>query len=78
MGSWAAQILHEQGGKVVAVSDVAGAVINMDGLDVPELRRHVDEFGHSLASFPDGGGRAASGCQWEGWGLGGVDGRRGD
>lgn len=103
MGSWAAQILHEHGGKVsrgrggqacgngigiclhasahgapasiapkfgitpcpaphkksrslqvVAVSDVNGAVVNMDGLDIEELRRHVDVHGHSLASFPDG------------------------
>ncbi|GAB4814483.1 hypothetical protein N2152v2_001529 [Parachlorella kessleri] len=54
VGSWAAQILHEQGGRVVAVSDVNGAIADPEGLDVPELRRHVDEYGHSLASFPDG------------------------
>lgn len=28
VGAWAAQLIHEQGGKVVAVSDVAGAVQN--------------------------------------------------
>lgn len=28
MGSWAAQILHEQGGLVVGVSDVNGAIVN--------------------------------------------------
>ncbi len=39
---------------MVGVSDVNGAVVNPSGLDIPELRRHVDEFGHSLASFPDG------------------------
>ena len=54
VGSWAAQILHEQGGRVVAVSDVNGAIVDPSGLDIPELRRHVDEYGHSLASFPDG------------------------
>ncbi len=28
VGAWAAQLIHEQGGRVVAVSDVAGAVQN--------------------------------------------------
>lgn len=41
MGSWAAQILHEHGGRVVAVSDAFGAVANEHGLQVPELRQHV-------------------------------------
>lgn len=53
VGSWAAQVLHEHGGRVVAVADAFGAIANERGLDVPELRRHAGE-GHSLASFPDG------------------------
>lgn len=53
VGSWAAQILHERGGKVVAVADAFGAIANDSGLDVPVLRKHVQD-GHSLASFPDG------------------------
>mmetsp|Transcript_6808 Transcript_6808/g.18855 ORF Transcript_6808/g.18855 Transcript_6808/m.18855 type:complete len:443 (-) Transcript_6808:1240-2568(-) len=53
VGSWAAEILHEHGGKVVAVADAFGAVANESGLDVPRLRKHVQDQ-HSLASFPDG------------------------
>ena len=53
VGSWAAQILHEHGGKVVAVADAFGAIANERGLDVPSLRRHIQSQ-HSLASFPDG------------------------
>ena len=53
VGSWAAQILHEHGGRVVAVADVHGAIANERGLQVPELRQHIAE-GRSLASFPDG------------------------
>lgn len=53
VGSWAAEILHAHGGKVVAVADAFGAVANESGLDVPSLRKHVHDQ-HSLASFPDG------------------------
>lgn len=41
VGSWAAQILYEMGGRVVAVSDAFGAVANEHGLEIPELRRHL-------------------------------------
>lgn len=53
VGSWAAEILHAHGGKVVAVADAFGAVANESGLDVPSLRKHIQDQ-HSLASFPDG------------------------
>jgi glutamate dehydrogenase (NAD(P)+) len=53
VGSWAARLFHEAGGKITAVSDVSGAVRNPAGLDVPKL------FEHSLAKksvlgFPGG------------------------
>lgn len=37
VGSHAARFLHEAGARVVAVSDVDGAVVNPTGLDVPAL-----------------------------------------
>ncbi|CAI0384816.1 unnamed protein product [Linum tenue] len=43
VGSWAAQLIHEQGGKVVAVSDITGAIKNSKGIDVPSLLKHVKE-----------------------------------
>ncbi|PKA64978.1 Glutamate dehydrogenase [Apostasia shenzhenica] len=46
VGSWAAQLISELGGKVLAVSDVGGAVKNNKGLDIERLIRHsVDNRG---------------------------------
>ncbi|KAJ3707292.1 hypothetical protein LUZ61_010997 [Rhynchospora tenuis] len=41
VGSWAARLISEAGGKVVAVSDVTGAIKNKDGLDIPKLLEYV-------------------------------------
>ncbi|KAJ9707041.1 hypothetical protein PVL29_002158 [Vitis rotundifolia] len=35
VGSWTAKFIYERGGKIVAVSDVTGAVTNPDGLEIP-------------------------------------------
>lgn len=43
VGSWAAQLICEQGGIVVAVSDVTGAIKNSNGLDIPSLLKHSRE-----------------------------------
>ena len=43
VGSWAARLIHEAGGKVVAVSDVSGAVRNPKGLDIPALFQHASQ-----------------------------------
>jgi glutamate dehydrogenase (NAD(P)+) len=45
VGSWAARIAREHGYKVVAVSDVHGAVHAEQGLDIGELRAHLAESG---------------------------------
>ncbi len=37
VGSWAARLIHEAGGRVVAIADVSGGVRNKDGLDIPAL-----------------------------------------
>jgi len=37
VGSFAAQILQEQGGVVVAVSDISGGIYSPEGLDIKEL-----------------------------------------
>jgi hypothetical protein len=41
VGSWAAQVLEEHGGRVAAVSDASGAIINEKGLDIKALRAHI-------------------------------------
>jgi glutamate dehydrogenase (NAD(P)+) len=51
VGSFAARFLHEQGAKVVAVSDVAGGIHNPDGLDIPALLKHHTATGH-VGAFP--------------------------
>lgn len=53
VGSWVARLIHERGGKIVAVSDVTGAVKNPNGIDIPALLKHKETIG-SLSSF-DGG-----------------------
>ena len=51
VGSWAAKLIAEQGGKIVAVSDIGGAIANPEGLDVVALDAFVKEHG-SVAQFP--------------------------
>ncbi|KAH0676509.1 hypothetical protein AABB24_009845 [Solanum stoloniferum] len=57
VGSWVAKLIHEIGGKVVAVSDITGAVKNQNGLDIPALLSHKEATG-KLNDF--GGGDVMS------------------
>ncbi|CAN6281009.1 unnamed protein product [Urochloa humidicola] len=43
VGSWAAQLISEAGGKVIAISDVTGAIKNVNGLDIAKLVKHSAE-----------------------------------
>lgn len=43
MGAWAAQLISEQGGKIVAISDITGAIKNSKGIDIPSLLKHAKE-----------------------------------
>ncbi len=45
VGSHAVRLIHDDGGIVVAVSDVHGGVINSSGLDVPALFEHAKRHG---------------------------------
>jgi glutamate dehydrogenase (NAD(P)+) len=51
VGSNAARLLWQEGCKVVAVCDVAGAIHNPEGLDIPGLQQHVATTG-SVVGFP--------------------------
>lgn len=53
VGSWAARLFHDAGGKIVAVGDVTGAVRNRAGLNIPALYAHVQQT-KSLLNFPGG------------------------
>jgi len=58
VGSVSAELLHQQGFKIVAVSDVFGGIYNPGGLDVPALLEHVSVSG-KVNGFP-GSGEAIS------------------
>jgi glutamate dehydrogenase (NAD(P)+) len=53
VGTFTAAYLQKAGGKVVAISDVSGAVLNRAGLDIPAALEWVKEH-KSLAGFPGG------------------------
>ncbi|XP_039142179.1 glutamate dehydrogenase 2, mitochondrial-like [Dioscorea cayenensis subsp. rotundata] len=52
VGSWAADLIHGRGGKIVAISDVNGAIRKPDGIDIPALSKHKAEGG-LLKDFKD-------------------------
>ncbi|EKT79081.1 glutamate dehydrogenase/leucine dehydrogenase [Rhodococcus opacus M213] len=45
VGRIVARLLHEQGVRVLAVSDISGAIRQEDGIDIEKLERHVDATG---------------------------------
>jgi glutamate dehydrogenase (NAD(P)+) len=51
VGSNSARLLAEQGCKLVAVSDVSGAVYSSKGISVPDLTRYAQEHG-TIEGFP--------------------------
>jgi glutamate dehydrogenase len=51
VGEATARLLHQAGVRVVAITDVGGGVYRDGGLDVPFLRRHMQERG-TLAGAP--------------------------
>jgi len=53
VGSWAARLIAAQGGKIVAASDVSGAIRNPAGLDVPALYEYI-AANKKLLGFPGG------------------------
>lgn len=53
VGSWAAHLISEAGGTVIAVSDATGAVKNINGLDIPKLLKHSVE-NRGVKSFNGG------------------------
>ena len=67
VGAHLALFLHEQGAKVVAVSDVNGGLHNENGLDVPSLFEHTYIKRNPVAEFD--GGDAMSDADKEIWNV---------
>jgi len=53
VGSFAARLLHDAGGKIVAVSNSKNTLANPSGLDIPALLEHT-QVTRSLAGFAGG------------------------
>ena len=51
VGSVAAQLLHQQGCRIVAISDVSGGYYNADGIDIDAAIEYQNTHGRSLAGF---------------------------
>lgn len=54
VGGVAAELMYQEGFRVVAVSDVSGGVYHPDGLDIPAIRKHLSNRGATLATYNDG------------------------
>lgn len=50
VGSYAALMLQQFGVKIIAISDIDGMIYKADGIDVVQLKRHVDG-GQSIVTF---------------------------
>lgn len=53
VGAWAAKLIHQEGGKILAISDAGGATKNPSGLDIPALLEHSKKTG-GVAGFAGG------------------------
>ncbi|SCY91044.1 Glu/Leu/Phe/Val family dehydrogenase [Alkaliphilus peptidifermentans] len=51
VGRIAARLLYKEGYKVIAVSDINGGIVKLDGFNVNELESYVDKEG-TVAGFP--------------------------
>ncbi len=63
VGAHLGRLLHEEGAKVVCVSDVDGALHNDNGLDIPALFRHAYQERRPVPEF-DGGDRITNDELW--------------
>ena len=53
VGSVSAQLMYEQGAKVIAISDISGGYYNEDGIDIPAAIDYMTENNRSLEGYPD-------------------------
>lgn len=51
VGSVAASLIHEAGGKVVAISDVSGGIANSNGLNIPEIIEYLNNGSKLLKDY---------------------------
>jgi glutamate dehydrogenase (NAD(P)+) len=52
VGSVSAQLMYEQGARIIAISDVTGGYYNKDGIDIPAAIQFSKENNNVLEGFP--------------------------
>ena len=55
VGGTSAKLLHNEGCKVVAVSDVSGGIYCETGLNIPEIMRYLDDKTHYIKDYEANG-----------------------
>lgn len=55
VGSIAAKLIHQEGAKIIAVSDVSAAIYHPDGLNIPAILSYLAVKGNLLIDYPDAG-----------------------
>ena len=53
VGSVSAQLMYEQGAKIIAVSDISGGYFNKDGIDIPAAIEYMTANNRSLDGYPN-------------------------
>lgn len=53
VGAVSAELMYEQGAKIIAISDISGGYINMEGIDIPAAIKYMTENNRSLEGYPD-------------------------
>lgn len=51
VGGMTAELMHKEGFKVVAVSDISGGIYDPNGLDIPAIRKHLSARGVTLETY---------------------------
>ncbi len=52
VGSVAAYLLQDEGAKVIAISDVSGGLVNLDGIDVRDALAYAKAHGNLVQGYP--------------------------
>ena len=53
VGSVSADLMYQQGSRIIAVSDISGGYYNKKGLDIPEMMEYMKSSNNSLEGYPN-------------------------
>ena len=52
VGSVSAQLMYEQGAKIIAISDIHGGYYNKEGIDIPKAIKYMESNNRTLKGYP--------------------------